>query len=73
MPRSSVHARSLFKDHQVTPIGPMLRAADSIFIADVVAAVKFFESGNGETSVRFVIKSCFKKQPFAVSSTHFSS
>lgn len=33
----ALHARSLFKDHQVTPIGPMLRAASSIFIVNIVS------------------------------------
>lgn len=46
VPRSSVHARSLFKDLQVTPIGPMLRTSDSIFI--VYTVLKFFKFDNGE-------------------------
>lgn len=60
--RSSVHARSLFKDHRVTPIGPMLRATDSIFIVNIVlqrifsiplTAVKF-------SSVRFFFSKTVK-------------
>jgi len=55
--RSSVHARSLFKDHQVTPIGPMLRATDSIFIMDIVLKIFDFDS---EISCRsdFSIENC---------------
>lgn len=37
----ALHARSLFKDHQVTPIGPMLRAASSIFIVNIVSTSIF--------------------------------